>query len=160
MDCRCNHRTGNRCLCPRLWKWNVSVPECLIQSNYDFPEYRQDVRWAKQWHSTNQLCHVRGKCDSAMGLSSFCRGDDGGRKVIKRCALTAILTLVSVMGYGQQLDDVSRWATIAASEYVVYPNITYSKAGGYDLKLDVVTAGSPSSLRPTLIYIHGGGWVL
>jgi acetyl esterase/lipase len=80
--------------------------------------------------------------------------------VIRKCILTSLLLLVSARSYSLQLDDVSRWATTAANEYAVFPNIVYTKANGYDLKLDVITAGSPSQPRPTLIHIHGGGWLL
>jgi acetyl esterase/lipase len=59
----------------------------------------------------------------------------------------------------QELPPAAQWATTAFSEYRVSPNITYKKANGHDIKLDVITAGAPSQLRPTLIYIHGGGWV-
>jgi acetyl esterase/lipase len=57
-------------------------------------------------------------------------------------------------------DPTLRWATIAANEYQSHANIVYSKANGQDLKLDVITAGPASQPRPTLIYIHGGGWLL
>ncbi|MCL5005650.1 MAG: alpha/beta hydrolase [Acidobacteria bacterium] len=61
--------------------------------------------------------------------------------------------------FAQQLDPVTKWATIAAYEYQVHPNIVYGKANNVDLKLDVITAGPASQKRPTVIYIHGGGWV-
>jgi acetyl esterase/lipase len=51
-----------------------------------------------------------------------------------------------------------RWATASAYEARVYPNIVYGVAAGHDLKLDVITAGPDRQMRPTLIYIHGGGW--
>ena len=60
--------------------------------------------------------------------------------------------------HGQQADSASRWATIAAYEFEVSPNIVYGVAEGHELKLDVITAGPRSEVRPTLIYIHGGGW--
>ncbi len=77
-----------------------------------------------------------------------------------RLVLVAFLILMGTAVHGQQLDPVSQWATIAANEYQVFPNIVYTKASGYDLKLDVITAGPRSQVRPTLIYIHGGGWIL
>ena len=59
----------------------------------------------------------------------------------------------------QQLDPVAKWAAIAASEFRVFPNLSYQKANNESLKLDVITTGSPEEMRPTLIYFHGGGWV-
>ncbi len=44
------------------------------------------------------------------------------------------------------------------SRYRVAPNITYLTADGYESKLDVMTPRDQGP-APTLIYIHGGGWV-
>ncbi|MCE2560222.1 MAG: alpha/beta hydrolase, partial [Acidobacteria bacterium] len=44
------------------------------------------------------------------------------------------------------------------SKYRVAPNITYLTASGYESKLDVMTPRGQDP-APTLIYIHGGGWV-
>ena len=59
---------------------------------------------------------------------------------------------------GQDFGPASRWATVAAYESQISPNIVYGMAAGHELKLDVITAGPRTQLRPTLIYIHGGGW--
>jgi acetyl esterase/lipase len=61
--------------------------------------------------------------------------------------------------YGLGLDPAHRWATIAFSECQVSPEIVYKRAGGQDIKLDVITAGKPSEIRPTVIFIHGGAWL-
>ena len=45
-----------------------------------------------------------------------------------------------------------------ASGYGIVPNITYHRAGGRDLKLDVYRPTAASGPNATLIYIHGGGW--
>jgi acetyl esterase/lipase len=45
-----------------------------------------------------------------------------------------------------------------ANGYRVVPNITYLRAGGTDLKLDVYQPRAASGPAPTLIYMHGGGW--
>jgi acetyl esterase/lipase len=43
--------------------------------------------------------------------------------------------------------------------YRIVPNITYLTANNYEAKLDVYArAGAPTTPRPTLIWIHGGGW--
>jgi len=79
---------------------------------------------------------------------------------MKRCVvLFAFLIVLSPILYGQQLDPVSRWATIAGSEFNVRPNIVYNKANNIDLRLEVITLDNTKKPRPTLIYIHGGGWV-
>ncbi len=45
-----------------------------------------------------------------------------------------------------------------ASTYSVAPNLTYHRAGGVDLKLDVYRPRDIQGPNPTLMYIHGGGW--
>lgn len=44
------------------------------------------------------------------------------------------------------------------STYSVAPNLTYHRAGGVDLKLDVYRPRDVQGPNPTLMYIHGGGW--
>lgn len=41
----------------------------------------------------------------------------------------------------------------------VVPNITYSVANNFECKLDVYARRDKSGPTPTIIYIHGGGWV-
>ncbi len=45
-----------------------------------------------------------------------------------------------------------------ATGHQVMPNITYLTATGYDAKMDLYISRAPSP-APTLVYIHGGGWV-
>jgi len=73
--------------------------------------------------------------------------------------LALLVPLLGSSLHAQQLDPITTWATIAAYEYEVYPDITYKRASNLDLKLDVITPGPKSQLRPTLVYFHGGGWV-
>lgn len=46
----------------------------------------------------------------------------------------------------------------AANGYRISPNITYLRAGGVDLRLDVYQPRATGAPTPTLIYMHGGGW--
>jgi acetyl esterase/lipase len=57
-----------------------------------------------------------------------------------------------------QLSPQATWATHAANEYQVFPNITYSVNNNYESKLDVYKRRDATSPQPTLIWIHGGGW--
>jgi acetyl esterase/lipase len=68
------------------------------------------------------------------------------------------LLIASVM-HAQELDPVTKWATIAQYEFPLSTNISYQRANNVELKLDVITAGPRSVPRPTLIYFHGGGWL-
>ena len=67
--------------------------------------------------------------------------------------------LFSVGGFAQSLSPSADWATHAANQYQITPNITYLTASSVDLKLDVYARRGVTSPQPTLIYMHGGFWV-
>jgi acetyl esterase/lipase len=83
--------------------------------------------------------------------------------VLKQCIAVLSLALFAAALYGQQqqqqLDPVTKWATIAQYEDSVSLNVVYQKANNVELRLDVITIGPRSVRRPTLIYFHGGGWL-
>jgi len=58
-----------------------------------------------------------------------------------------------------QLPPAATWAVHLANEFQITPNITYLTANNYEAKLDVYARRGASSPQPTLIWIHGGGWV-
>lgn len=45
------------------------------------------------------------------------------------------------------------------ARYAMTPNITYLQASGVDLKLDLYQRIDADKPMPTLIFIHGGGWI-
>lgn len=45
-----------------------------------------------------------------------------------------------------------------ANDYSILPNITYATVGTWEGKLDLYVTRTQGRPRPTLIYIHGGGW--
>lgn len=51
------------------------------------------------------------------------------------------------------------WAEVAAADYGIASNIQYGTFGGAPVHLDVWRNGINHDPKPTLIYIHGGGWV-
>ena len=51
------------------------------------------------------------------------------------------------------------WTVQMANQYQVTPDVTYLTADGYESKLDVIAPRNPAGPLPTLLYIHGGGWV-
>jgi acetyl esterase/lipase len=57
----------------------------------------------------------------------------------------------------QSTDSATRFVEVAGG-YRLVPNVTYLRAGGLDLKLDVYQARGVAGPNPTLMYIHGGGW--
>jgi acetyl esterase/lipase len=71
--------------------------------------------------------------------------------------VVAVAILVCSLG-AQELNPGAHWETIALSEYHVSPNVVYRKVAGLELKLDVITPWAKGDPRPTVIFIHGGGW--
>jgi len=58
-----------------------------------------------------------------------------------------------------QAQDVASWTVEVGQNYRLVPDITYLVADGYESKLDVIAPRDTSAPLPTLLYIHGGGWV-
>lgn len=54
--------------------------------------------------------------------------------------------------------DVS-WGVSAQHQFRLTPDIVYLTANAHQSKLDVIAPTDKSSVRPVLLYIHGGGWV-
>ena len=59
---------------------------------------------------------------------------------------------------GAQTGDAAAAFVRVATGYSLTPNVTYHRAGGRDLTLDVYRPRGASEPTPTLVYIHGGGW--
>lgn len=68
------------------------------------------------------------------------------------------LVLLSSVAYAQ-MSPAARWATEFETHYQILPNITYLTANNYEDKVDVYRRRDTSDPQPTLIWIHGGGWV-
>jgi acetyl esterase/lipase len=68
------------------------------------------------------------------------------------------LTLAAALPGFAQLSPSATWATHAANQYQVIPNVTYLTASNYESKLDVYQRRGMTSPQPTVIYIHGGFW--
>ena len=66
--------------------------------------------------------------------------------------------LISIPAYAQ-LSPTASWAATAANRYQAIPNITYLTANNYESKLDLYQRRDTTGPQPTVINIHGGGWV-
>ena len=80
----------------------------------------------------------------------------------KTCAVAFGLTWLFAAGTlgfvdAQTLDPTTKFVEVS-NDYQLVPNITYLRAGGVDLKLDVYRPRNATAPTPTLIYFHGGGW--
>src|SRR5712692_4055759 len=80
-----------------------------------------------------------------------------GRFTAVLCAAMISLALVSVPSHAQLTAAEAQAATMS-SDYYVTANIVYLTANNYQAKLDVYQPAGDHP-HPTLIYIHGGGWV-
>lgn len=70
----------------------------------------------------------------------------------KRIAI--LLTVLAAAALAQGLDTIKIW-----NQYSVTPNVTYLTANNYESKLDVYRRRGVEDPLPTVISIHGGGWV-
>ena len=66
------------------------------------------------------------------------------------------LFLLAVPSFGGDSAEFAAWVS---SQYRVSPNITYKTASNAEQKVDVYWRRGERTPRPTVIYIHGGGWV-
>jgi acetyl esterase/lipase len=77
----------------------------------------------------------------------------------------AILALISfslalhAVSTAAQQSDAAGWSATLLNHYLVYPDQQYGYAGNISLKLDVWQNQDSKDVRPTVMYIHGGGWV-
>ena len=69
-----------------------------------------------------------------------------------------LYTLTAVTAFAQ-LPPAATWAVQGANHYAVRANITYGTFNNYETKLDVYQRRDASGPQPTVIFIHGGGWI-
>jgi acetyl esterase/lipase len=85
--------------------------------------------------------------------------------MLKKCAclasILAILILSSLAPESARSQSVEAAARAGdlSNRYRTVANITYLTANNWDAKLDVYVPREAGAPNPTLIYIHGGGWV-
>jgi acetyl esterase/lipase len=71
----------------------------------------------------------------------------------------ALLTIALASPARAQDAKSNRWAELAGYQYTVMPDVVYGFQNNYPLKMDVWHNNKASGPVPTLIYIHGGGWI-
>jgi acetyl esterase/lipase len=71
-----------------------------------------------------------------------------------------ILLLCAASVAVSQRSATEEWSALTPERYWVTPNITYATASGVECKLDVYRPAGAVSPVPTVIFIHGGGWVV
>src|ERR1041385_7052711 len=75
-----------------------------------------------------------------------------------RMIFFVLLVIVTSAPSFAQLSPSAEWATHAANQYQVFPNLTYLTASNYESKLDIYKRRDTTGPQPTVIYIHGGFW--
>ena len=72
--------------------------------------------------------------------------------------MSKLLFLLAVCAMGAIAQPASLGVRLT-SEYAVTPNVVYGTQNNFDTHLDVYRPRNATAPTPTLIYIHGGGWV-
>jgi acetyl esterase/lipase len=79
-----------------------------------------------------------------------------------RClqTLLMLISLTTPQWFARgQAKEASTWASEMPTLYRIIPNITYLTANNYEAKLDLYLPREAKEPVPTVIHIHGGGWV-
>lgn len=69
-----------------------------------------------------------------------------------------ILTLIVYAAVPARAQTIADWAAVLGNDYRMTPGITYLTANNWEAKLDVYRPTTPGP-HPTVLHIHGGGWV-
>ena len=80
------------------------------------------------------------------------------RSSVLTVVLVGAVTLLPSRSSGQSPETGGRVADLS-NKFRIVPNITYVTANNWEAKLDVYVPRDVTTPNPTLIYIHGGGWV-
>jgi|SRR5579862_659455 len=83
---------------------------------------------------------------------------NGARTYMKSNLWTLVLLALAAPLFAQ-LSPSATWATHAASDYQITPNVTYLTLGTTELKLDIYRRRGTTGPQPTIVYMHGGFWV-
>ena len=75
-----------------------------------------------------------------------------------RVLIAAMLALASSATAIAQQDATLALAARLEHEYRLVPNLTYLVASNWDAKLDLYVTRTADKPRPTVIFVHGGGW--
>ena len=78
-------------------------------------------------------------------------------RVMTVAVVTLVGLVVSTHAGAQPVDSATRLIQVVTG-YSIVRNVTYLRAGGMDLKLDLYQPQGTTSPSPVLIYFHGGGW--
>lgn len=75
------------------------------------------------------------------------------------CMCDVSMTIASAQQASFPMEEGMRSGFQLRARYSMTPNITYLRASGVDLKLDLYQRIDTDRPIPTLLFIHGGGWI-
>ncbi|MDH4045066.1 MAG: alpha/beta hydrolase [Gemmatimonadota bacterium] len=81
------------------------------------------------------------------------------RVSLGRALAVVLCTLGPLTSAARAQSERTRTALDLGAQYRVIPNQTYLTASNWEAKLDIYAPRDTSVRAPTLVYIHGGGWV-
>ena len=73
--------------------------------------------------------------------------------------LAFVLVAIAIAASPARAQTTPVWASTLLNDYRVTPNITYVTANNFEAKLDVYVPRNIAGPHPTVMFIHGGGWV-
>jgi acetyl esterase/lipase len=76
------------------------------------------------------------------------------------CVLVTAAAVLSPARLSGQLTETGAWTAHLRTEYRLFTNIVYHRAGNFEAKLNVYRPRSASEPNPTVVYFHGGGWLI
>jgi acetyl esterase/lipase len=76
-----------------------------------------------------------------------------------RQRILGVLTCLACLPAALHGQDAARWTVEVGTRYRIVPDVTYLVADEHESKLDVIAPRETGERVPTLLYIHGGGWV-
>src|SRR5262245_56301739 len=77
--------------------------------------------------------------------------------MFRRLTFVTVAIIIAVSPARAQTTSV--WSATLLNNYAVTPNVTYLTANNYEAKLDVYVPRGIAGAHPTVMFIHGGGWV-
>ncbi len=84
--------------------------------------------------------------------------DKGGRRRRMKSKLCCFLLAVFLAPF-VRAQESPFFAEDAGNRYWIRPDVVYGVENGHENKLDVIYPHNATAAVPTVIYIHGGGWV-
>ena len=70
-----------------------------------------------------------------------------------------VITLLFILSYSAQAQTANETLLRIADRYWMQPDVVYGSANNTPLKLDIWYPRDNPNPTPTLVYIHGGGWI-